>query len=169
MDSAISAAFNPIALYGTYMRLLYCCNYFGLYASFLSPFILLYFLHFIPILSGPFAARPGRPGRKTFSRGLTGRPDFPIKDVQLPLPWAVRVVMACHLRSLLDRGQLDGFVMREKVLQACIFRSQGAGVQDIVEFLPVPGLGRPRREEPGPFSKDSKKKAGKSPAFTGLP
>lgn len=104
-----------------------------------------------------------------FPGGLTGRPDFPIKDVQLPLPWAVRVVMACHLWSLLDRGQLDGFVMREKVLQACIFRSQGAGVQDIVEFLPVPGLGRPRREEPGPFSKDSKKKAGKSPAFTGLP
>ena len=43
--------------------------------------------------------------------------------------------MACHLRSLLDRRQLDGFVMREKVLRACIFRSQGAGVQDIVEFL----------------------------------
>ena len=43
--------------------------------------------------------------------------------------------MACHLRSLLDRRQLDGFVMREKVLRACIFRSQGAGVQDTVEFL----------------------------------
>lgn len=51
MDSAISAAFNPIALYGTYMRLLYCCNYFALYASFLPPFILLYFLHFIPFSS----------------------------------------------------------------------------------------------------------------------
>ena len=79
MDSAISAAFNPIALYGTYMRLLYCCNYFGLYASFLSPFILLYFLHFIPILSGPFPARPGRPGRKTFSWGADREACLPHK------------------------------------------------------------------------------------------
>ena len=49
--------------------------------------------------------------------------------------------MACHLWSLLDGGQLDGFVVREKVLWVYIFRSQGAGAQNVVELLPVRGLG----------------------------
>lgn len=66
MDLAISAAFNPITLYGTYMRLLYCCNYFALYASFLpSSFYLIFYILF-PFLakSGVQAGKPaqGRPG-----------------------------------------------------------------------------------------------------------
>lgn len=66
MDSAISAAFNPIALYGTYMRLLYCCNYFALYASFLPSSFYFIFLHFIP-----FSSKAWSPGWKTCP-GLTG-------------------------------------------------------------------------------------------------
>lgn len=48
MDSAISAAFNPITLYGAYMRLLYCCNYSALYAAFPGPsfyFIFTFYSH----------------------------------------------------------------------------------------------------------------------------
>lgn len=58
MDSAISAAFNPIALYGTYMRL-YIVAITLLYTPPSCPFILLYFLHFIPVLPGLFLTRPG--------------------------------------------------------------------------------------------------------------
>lgn len=74
MDSAISAAFNPIALYGTYMRLLYCCNYFALYASFLPPSFY-FFLHFIP-----FPSKAWSPGRKSCPgpiRVAEGQPGWP--------------------------------------------------------------------------------------------
>lgn len=63
MDSAISAAFNPIALYGTYMRLLYCCNYFALYAPFPPPF---YFFTFFSHSTWAFPSEAWRGGRKTF-------------------------------------------------------------------------------------------------------
>lgn len=56
MDSAISAAFNPIALYGTYMRLLYCCNYFALYSSFLPGSF--YFIFYILFPSCPVLSQP---------------------------------------------------------------------------------------------------------------
>lgn len=61
MDSAISAAFNPIALYGTYMRL-YIVAITLLYTAFLPVHFPL-FLHFIPILPQLFLTRPrAQPG-----------------------------------------------------------------------------------------------------------
>jgi hypothetical protein len=53
MDSAISAALNPIALYGTYMRL-YIVAIILLYMLLSWPLHFTLFLHFIPILPKPF-------------------------------------------------------------------------------------------------------------------
>lgn len=74
MDSAISAAFNPIALYGTYMRLLYCCNYFALYAPFPPPILL--FNIFFPFYLG--LSQRGLEGRQeNLSWGCQGGPGQP--------------------------------------------------------------------------------------------
>lgn len=103
MDSAISAAFNPIALYGTYMRLLYCGNYFILYASFCPPplhFTL--FLTFYSHLTWALTSQAWRPGRKTCCPGWTEvavepRRALPIKDDQPLSPRAVPAPRACPL------------------------------------------------------------------------
>lgn len=53
MDSAISAAFNPIALYGTYTRL-YIVAITLLYTPPPCPFILLYFYILFLVFLGCF-------------------------------------------------------------------------------------------------------------------
>ena len=125
MDSAISAAFNPIALYGTYMRLLYCCNYFALYASFLPPSFYFFFTFYSLSQQSlesrqeklPRADQGGR-GPTRVAQSDSGAVTCSPHPVTVPPhPRAGGVIIVCYLQSLLERSQLDGFFVREKALR----------------------------------------------------
>lgn len=139
MGSAISAAFNPIALYSIYMRLLCCCNYFVLYASFLPCFILLYFLIFDSHSTWAFTSQAWRPGRNT----CPSEPGWPrrVLEPQLPYhchPRVTRVILARHLPPSW-KGPAR-WIFHEKESPGIYFLEPRASVQRTLEFLRILGL-----------------------------